>query len=258
MGAGGHFSASETGLADNRRRTISSPPRFRNAPVKESHCVDAAGQAISLQELKPFSFIYAVDGALDRDICRSMIARFEGSPEQQYPGRVGPREEHETSIKRSMDLRISGRPDWKDIDGVLFSSLSRALGNLSAIHPFFGANAFRDMGYNMQRTLPGEFYHWHVDSGPGEFSQRQLVALWYLNDVPGPGGETEFFFQQIKVTPREGTLLLFPPFWTHAHRGVTLQQGRKYIATTWVCFADTAARDRRGGQEPSRSRRGMI
>ena len=45
---------------------------------------------------------------------------------------------------------------------------------------------------HLQRTLHGEYYHWHVDAGPGEFSQRQLVAIWYLNDVPGPGGETEF------------------------------------------------------------------
>jgi hypothetical protein len=45
------------------------------------------------------------------------------------------------------------------------------------MHPFFAANSFRDMGYNMQRTGAGEFYHWHVDGGPGEFGQRQLVAI---------------------------------------------------------------------------------
>jgi hypothetical protein len=55
--------------------------------------------------------------------------------------------------------------------------------------------------------------------------------------VPGPGGETEFLHQKLKVTPRPGNLVLFPPFWTHVHRGVTLQQGMKYSATTWVCFA---------------------
>jgi len=31
--------------------------------------------------------------------------------------------------------------------------------------------------------------------------------------------------------------LLFPPFWTHLHRGRTLVGGSKYIATTWVVFA---------------------
>jgi len=55
--------------------------------------------------------------------------------------------------------------------------------------------------------------------------------------VPGPGGETEFLFQDVKITPREGKLVLFPPFWTHEHRGATLQTGEKYLATTWLVFA---------------------
>ena len=29
-------------------------------------------------------------------------------------------------------------------------------------------------------------------------SDRQLVAIWYLNDVDGPGGETEFLHQRLK------------------------------------------------------------
>ena len=73
--------------------------------------------------------------------------------------------------------------------------------------------------------------------GRGEFSQRQLVAIWYLNDVRGPGGETEFALQDVKVTPQAGKLVLFPPFWTHIHRAVEVQSTVKYIATTWICFA---------------------
>jgi hypothetical protein len=43
--------------------------------------------------------------------------------------------------------------------------------------------------------------------------------------------------QNLAVQPQCGKLVLFPPFWTHIHRGATLEQGVKYIATTWVCFA---------------------
>jgi hypothetical protein len=49
--------------------------------------------------------------------------------------------------------------------------------------------------------------------------------------------ETEFQHQEVKITPEAGKLVLFPPFWTHLHRGKTLQTGVKYIATTWVGFA---------------------
>jgi hypothetical protein len=189
-----------------------------------------------IRELKPMSFVYEIENAIPAELCDEMIARFESHPEQHHDGRIGEERDIENSIKRSTDLRISGRDEWKDVDQVLFGSLGKALSQLSAEFPFFAVNRFRDMGYQLQRTREGEFYHWHIDSGPGEFSQRQLVAIWYLNDVAGPGGTTDFALQEISVQPQRGKMVLFPPFWTHIHRNATLEKGVKYIATTWVCF----------------------
>lgn len=191
-----------------------------------------------MSEVKPASFIYAIANALPGDVCREMIRRFEANTEQQYAGRIGQAGTEAASIKKTTDLRISGREDWKDIDSALMQSLSRHFSALAREFPFFVANRFKDLGYNMQRYRAGEYYHWHVDSGPGEFMTRQLVAIWYLNDVAGPGGETEFPVQDIRVRPEQGKLVLFPPFWTHPHRAVTVEQGVKYIATTWICFAE--------------------
>lgn len=199
-----------------------------------SHPLLAVGR---VKEVKPLSFIYEVDRELESDVCREIIRRFEANPDQQYPGRIGQAALKAESIKKSTDLRISGRDDWRDIDSILSRSLLARFNELAREFPFFAANTFKDIGYNLQRTLPGEHYHWHVDGGPGPFSERQLVAIWYLNDVPGPGGETEFPLQGTVITPRQGTLLLFPPFWTHVHRGAVLEEGVKYIATTWICFA---------------------
>jgi hypothetical protein len=131
---------------------------------------------------------------------------------------------------------VSNKPDWEDVDQMLFRSLAAALREFRETFPYF-KGPFKDMGYQIQRYLPGEFYHWHIDGGSHEFSQRQLVALWYLNDVPGPGGETQFLYQGVGVTPERGKLVLFPPFWTHEHRAARLDAGVKYIATTWVVFA---------------------
>lgn len=190
-----------------------------------------------MREVKPLSLIYEIPNSLPDDVCREMIRRFEANQDQQYVGRIGQAGTEESSIKKTTDLRISGRQDWKDIDAILMQSLSRHFGAIARMFPFFAANRFKDLGYNLQRYREGEYYHWHVDGGPGEFSQRQLVAIWYLNDVPGPGGETEFPLQEILVKPEAGKLVLFPPFWTHPHRAVTLAHGVKYIATTWICFA---------------------
>ena len=187
-------------------------------------------------ELKPGSFIFEKKRALPADICTEIIDRFEKHPEDQYSGRIGQQAIQEAEIKRSTDLVVSNKPHWKDIDKLLFSSLDRSLREFNQLYPFF-KGAFKDMGYAVQRTSSGEFYEWHIDGGSHEFTQRQLVAIWYLNDVPGPGGATEFRHQDIKIKPEAGKLILFPPFWTHEHRGQTLQAGSKYIATTWVVFA---------------------
>lgn len=196
---------------------------------------DIGSKNSTLQELKAGTFIYAQHQALGLPICRDMIRRFEANSEQRYSGRIGQRAHTRHDIKRSTDLRISGREDWKDIDDVLKKSLTSGLSCIATLHPFFQANRFHDIGYNLQRTMPDEFYHWHVDGGPGDFAKRQLVAIWYLNDCDGPGGETDFYFQNVSVRPEAGLLLLFPPFWTHLHRGRMLKSGIKYIATTWIC-----------------------
>lgn len=190
----------------------------------------------SLREVGRNSFIFAQSNALSAEFCAEAIRRFEARRDEQYPGRIGQVIEENQSIKRSTDLVVSGKAHWGDIDRGLFQSLGRAILEFRETFPYF-KGPFKDMGYAIQRTDPGEFYHWHIDGGSHEFSQRQLVAVWYLNDVPGPGGETQFLYQDVSVRPEAGKLILFPPFWTHEHRGNVLQQGVKYIATTWVVFA---------------------
>lgn len=191
----------------------------------------------ALQEAAPQSFIYAVDNAISTQDCAAMIEKFEAKTEQQYAGLIGSDQQLAEQVKKSTDLRISGREDWKQYDDIFRASMHKAINSLSALHPFFSANRFKDMGYNLQRTQEGEYYHWHLDTGAGQMSERVLVALWYLNDVPGPGGATEFFHQNISVQPQVGRLMLFPPFWTHLHQNSILEKGVKYISTTWLCYA---------------------
>ncbi|MGH1536517.1 MAG: 2OG-Fe(II) oxygenase [Gammaproteobacteria bacterium] len=190
----------------------------------------------TIQEVKPNSFVFEKHNALAKDFCEDVITRFEKDEEGQYKGRIGQLANEDNSIKKSTDLVVSGKEHWQDIDKALFQSLGKAILEFRESYPFF-KGPFKDMGYGVQRTNPGEHYHWHIDGGSHDFSHRQLVAIWYLNNVAGPGGETEFLFQDLKIKPEQGKLILFPPFWTHEHRGVTLDTGVKYIATTWVVFA---------------------
>ena len=190
----------------------------------------------TINEIKPNSFVFEKPNSLSKEFCENVILRFEEDTAGQYKGRIGQLADQDSSIKKSTDLVVSGKENWKDVDKALFQSMGKAILEFREAYPFF-KGPFKDMGYGIQRTMPEEHYHWHIDGGSHDFSHRQLVAIWYLNDVTGPGGETEFLFQDIQVKPELGKLILFPPFWTHEHRGVTLENGVKYIATTWIVFA---------------------
>ena len=190
----------------------------------------------TIREVKPNTFIFEQPHALKSELCKDMIARFEAQTDEQYEGRIGQTISKQRNIKKTTDLVVSGKDHWKDIDRALFHSLGNAIREFRESFPYF-KGPFKDMGYGIQRYQPNEYYHWHIDGGSHEFSQRQLVALWYLNDVAGPGGETEFLYQDIKIKPETGKLVLFPPFWTHEHRACIVEKGVKYIATTWVVFA---------------------
>jgi 2OG-Fe(II) oxygenase superfamily len=85
----------------------------------------------------------------------------------------------------------------------------------------------------------GGYPHWHSEIYPkdstGETLHRVLLWTIYLNDVPEEG-ETEFFFQQRKIKPAQGSLLIAPAGFTHTHCGHTPKGSDKYIATSWILF----------------------
>ena len=88
----------------------------------------------------------------------------------------------------------------------------------------------------IQKTEPSQGYHtWHCDGGGLQVCRRMLVASMFLNTIE-EGGETEFLYQSMRVSPVEGTLVLFPAGWTHPHRGNPPLKGNKYLLTTWLEF----------------------
>ncbi|MGD2117760.1 MAG: 2OG-Fe(II) oxygenase [Chromatiales bacterium] len=222
----------QTQTTDNNGFDVIAGPVMSEYPSIERTIVPLR----TISEVKPNSFIFERPGALAADFCDEVVRRFEASPHYQREGVIGQLGSQDSSIKRTMDLVVSDKDDWQDIDEIFFRTTAAAMNEFCKSFPYF-SKGFKDMGYQVQRYEAGDYYHWHIDGGSHQFAARQLVLLWYLNDVPGPGGETEFLYQDISVRPEKGKLVMFPPFWTHEHRAARVQQGRKYIATTWVVFA---------------------
>ena len=83
---------------------------------------------------------------------------------------------------------------------------------------------------------PTQGYHrWHQDwqSTERNFASRMLVGMLYLNDVY-IGGETEFYHQNLKIKPEQGTLVIWPAYFTHVHKGNKPISNTKYIMNTWA------------------------
>jgi len=218
-------------------------------------------------------FIEVIDDAIDRETCAAIVARLRGSDGLQ-PGRVGGGVYPE--LKRSRDLRISGDADWAETDRRLQEAVfAGVLGYLRKypqvlLSPLMLQQAGADGGLrrlqaedftamddravaelaraclrpgaiNLQWYSAGEggYPYWHCELYPRDASaetlHRHLLWTLYLND-DFDEGETEFLFQQRKVKPRAGSLLIAPTAFTHTHRGNRPQGGDKFIATSWILF----------------------
>ena len=105
---------------------------------------------------------------------------------------------------------------------------------------FLESCVLHQMSYSIkiQKYKPSQGYHvWHCDADGLENSRRMMVHTLYLNTVK-EGGETEFLHQSVRVTPEQGTLVLFPSYWTHPHRGNPPLEGEKYVMNTWLEFME--------------------
>jgi len=218
-------------------------------------------------------FIEVYPAALDAGACAAIVARLRAS-EALQPGQVGGGVYPE--LKRSRDLSLDGRPEWADVAqalnvavyGGLLAYLRKypqaLVAPLMLQHPDghgglrrlsaddiaalddqglgqLARTCLRPGAINLQwyRAGEGGYPYWHCELYPrdaaGETLHRHLLWTLYLNDGFA-AGETEFLFQQRKVAPRAGDLLIAPTAFTHTHRGNRPEGGDKFIATSWILF----------------------
>ena len=178
-------------------------------------------------------FVVWFDNALKPDFCEKVIEKFNKDDRQQE-GVVGGG--YRPEIKQSMDLQISHLEDWKEEDDVFFKSLNTSI----QTYANYCMEKFNqlvpldiDTGYQIQRTKPEGFYHWHHDfmlhdTNLGAY--RSLTYIWYLNTPEE--GQTEFVSGEA-ITPETGKLVLFPATWDRVHRG-TPPKSVKYLCTGWM------------------------
>ena len=184
-------------------------------------------------------FIYECEDAFPVSFCNRVIEKFEKS-DLKFKGRAN---SGSNTIKKSTDIRIYDEPEWveeekyfhdtirkamkkyetfllkMDVDDEVKKDMSQFLTN-SYIHP-----------PQIQRTEPGQYYHWHQDQVLIAADWQIFTYLIYLNDVEKDSGGTTEFSCGKTIQPKAGKIVFFPCTWTYFHRGKTLEKGIKYIAT---------------------------
>ena len=179
--------------------------------------------------------VQVFDGALTPEFCAQMVESFHRMDQYHVP--------HGRGYKRGLEgsawteLNITPLADTgfkgfflKQIDDYL----QRYNEQLALPIPIPARPRIEDLRIKRYRVGADEKFEPHFDSMDDK-ANRFLVFLWYLNDV-AEGGETEFINLNMKVAPRTGRLLMFPPYWMFQHAGLPPLSNDKYIVSTYLLF----------------------
>ena len=91
--------------------------------------------------------------------------------------------------------------------------------------------------FRIKKYDPGDDqFGLHTDVQDHMSAKRYLAFLFYLND-DFVGGETDFHYNELTVSPETGKVLVFPPTWQYPHRGYPVKGGSpKYIMSTYLHY----------------------
>ena len=185
------------------------------------------------------NYCFINKNSISKEICNEIIQLFENSKHKHDGATAGGVNKN---VKDTTDLVIDKNDsEWKEIYTLLENELRRntiryvekANNNnkdLKEFKRFQESLSFATIQVQKYVKNTGK-YIYHEDSRIYENKARKITFLWYLNDITD-GGETEF--QDFKVRPEAGKLILFPALWTYPHRGNVPISDDKYIMTGWL------------------------
>lgn len=181
-------------------------------------------------------FIRSYDGELEPALCARLVQSFEAVAGAQQ--RNGAERYEGLAESAWTEVDVGARADAAFL-GFFRTRINRALARYNSdigLSPLPVPNSPHTAELILKRYRPGgaERFQPHFDSVNAR-ADRYLVFLWYLNDVE-QGGETEFPQLGMRVAPRAGRLLMFPPYWMFQHAGLPPVSGDKYILSTYLLF----------------------
>lgn len=180
-------------------------------------------------------YIRTYDHDLDPALCARMIQSFGALERFQRANGRGVRAGLEGSAWTELNVtRMSDAGFLQLFRGLIDRALARYNADVGLGIPVPNSPATSDLVLKRYRTGVQEQFQLHFDA-IHHVAHRYMVLLWYLNDV-ADGGETRFPQLDCSVAPKQGRLLMFPPYWMYQHEGAPPRSGDKYILSTYLLF----------------------
>jgi hypothetical protein len=188
------------------------------------------------------NFIEVYENALSTEFCEHVINQFELHFEKGATSRREIREGVMSHLKSDEILylhqeHIELTPfKEQNTKALIWDAVQKCFDEYRFKYSLLSDISIRATQLKMQRIGEGQGYHvWHCEQSDVACSDRVLVFMVYLNTLSEKAcGETEFLYQQIKLNPEEGKVVLWPSAFTHIHRGNPVYNGEcKYIITGW-------------------------
>jgi hypothetical protein len=180
-------------------------------------------------------YVRCYDDALPHAFCERLIEAFHGTQAMHVERARGWRAGLDDSAWTELDLTALADSALKAFFRERIDEyLARYNGDVNLPIAVPASPSLAELRLKRYRPGTGQAFQLHFDS-INEVADRYLVFLWYLNDV-AEGGETEFPALDIRIAPRAGRLLMFPPYWMYQHAGLPPRSGDKYILSTYLLF----------------------
>jgi len=188
--------------------------------------------------------------SLSREFCKEVIELFE-QPDAQKHAEVGATLGGiNYDYKNTLDINLMAHSQFSDFTGELARVSNKNIEEYvwrwdDKNNPEYNSNWLFGDGthypiWNLQKYKKGVGHYkgWHCESMAGDAVDkgchfRVMTTLFYLNDVD-EGGETNFLYSKLKVKPKAGTHVCFPPSWPYVHSASIPISNDKYIVTTWL------------------------
>ena len=170
-------------------------------------------------------------------VCDDLITLFKENKDKQIPGVVGPPVRVDPAFKISTEVPI--HPSYNHPTFIIYKNLlGHAVHLYEKKYPEIEELSKFGMveSCQIQHYKPGEgFKNWHFERNNSTNSNRCLVFMTYLNDVPDAG--THFKYQDLTTPAEKGLTLMWPTDFSHTHKGQITDKHEKYIITGWLGFA---------------------